>query len=217
MNVEINYRRKIDDLWLRYEKLLSNKEIGSVISLGYRVERTIKEDDILFIGMNPSYKEGDWNNSETPFYDIAPKNKYFSGLISFTKETISSEHPSHHDLFFIRHKTQKDVEKWYKKNEYKSFFEEQLRLSKEIIVNARPRMVVVINARACNHFRQMFSVTEGDFDEKTGVYMVEINKPVPVLFSGMLSGQRVIDNGTKRTLRWHINRVLESFPIEVKQ
>ena len=51
---------------------------------------------------------------------------------------------------------------------------------------------------------------EFEFDDTIGTYRI-INNPdfkdTIVFFSGMLTGQRALDNGSFERLKWHLNKV----------
>ena len=142
---------------------------------------------------------------------------------------------AHHDLLFIRETSQKNVLKW-KENKIRkrgeddkfkwveregeekvgNFFTEQLDLSKKIIVESNPRLIVVLNAGARKLFQEeelLFKKDKckGTFDEEiTATYMYDINgKDVPVIFTGMLSGQHALDSGSKNILKDYIKLVLK--------
>ena len=95
-------------------------------------------------------------------------------------------------------------------NDFAQFFKEQLDLSCEIIREATPKLIVVLNAGVREIFqKQMFpSDYDSNYDDKLGAHIIDIGNKVPVIFSGMLSGQRAIDLGTKQTLRWNIQRII---------
>ncbi len=75
-----------------------------------------------------------------------------------------------------------------------------------------PKLIVVLNAGASNIFREMYIINpfpSPSFDKKKGAEIISINsRNVPVIFSGMLSGQRALDIGSRVSLQWHIDKVL---------
>ena len=113
-------------------------------------------------------------------------------------------------MIFVRHTNQKDVIGYMEDYRYKDFIKEQLKLSRDIIYAAEPKLIVVLNAGVREVFKWMFKIDiNNDFDDELGAYLIDINKKVPVVFTGMLSGQRALDLGTKRTLQWQIQRILK--------
>ena len=211
MNIEELYKEQIETIWKKQKDEYPETAREEIVRLGYAVERVINKNDVLFLGMNPSYKPGQWNHDGGGFYDIKPKNKYFKAVIEFCQDTLGHSKPSHHDILFIRHTNQKDVVKYMESDNYRDFLVEQLLLSREIIRAAEPKMIVVLNAAVRDIFQRMFSFDwTADYDNGLGAHIVTIDKKVPVLFSGMLSGQRALDLGSKRALQWHIQRILNS-------
>jgi hypothetical protein len=113
---------------------------------------------------------------------------------------------AHHDLLFIRETTQENVLNW--KEKYASFFNDQLNISKRIIIKSDPKLIVVLNAGARKLFKEMFG--NQNVDKTLGARIYCLNKrETPVLFSGMLSGGRALDLGSKESLQWHIEYILK--------
>lgn len=210
MNIEELYKEQIEAIWSKQIAEHPETADEDVVKLRYAVERHLNKDDVLFLGMNPSYKEGQWNHDGGGFYEIKPGNKYFKAMIEFCQDTLGRSNPSHHDVLFIRHTDQKDVMKYMQADKYRDFIAGQLLLSREIIRAAEPKLIVVLNAAVREIFQWLFPFDwKADYDDGIGAHMVMIDKKVPVLFSGMLSGQRALDLGSKRALQWHIKRILE--------
>lgn len=211
LNVEENYKERIEAIWSKQVAEHPETADDEIVKLGYAVERYLKQNDVLFLGMNPSYKLGQWNHDGGGFYDIKPGNIYFKALIGFCQETLGQTNPSHHDILFIRHTDQKDVVKYLKADNYIDFISEQLLISREIIRLAEPKLIVVLNAAVRDLFQLLFPFDwENDYDDGLGAHVVTVDKKVPVLFSGNLSGQRALDLGSKRALQWHIRHILNS-------
>lgn len=211
LNIEQDYKEKIDAIWAKQIERHPETRECDIVRLGYAIERLLKQNDVLFLGMNPSYKEGEWNNGGAGFYDIIAGNPYFQTLISFSKETIGVEQISHHDMLYIRHTNQKEVINFFDDYIYKDFILEQLLLSRDIICAAEPKLIVVLNAGVREIIKNLFRIDlNNDFDDELGAYIIDIGKRVPVIFTGMLSGQRALDLGSKRTLQWQIQRLLRN-------
>lgn len=207
------------------------KELRDIVSRGFAIEEGIEKGSILFISMNPSYRDGAWNNGtkagNNAIYQIpglknakTPKdtNSFFQVINRFYNELNVNKGITplaHHDLLFIRETSQETVLNWKKKLDKfnNPFFNDQLNLSKTIIEDSKPKLIVVLNAGARALFEQIFQpLDETLFDDNLGAYLYQIggkDTPVPVLFSGMLSGQRAIDLGSRRSLRWHIEYILK--------
>lgn len=210
LNIEKLYKEQIEAIWAK--QIAEHPETANedVVRLRYAVERSLQKNDVLFLGMNPSYKPGQWNHDGGGFYDIKPGNKYFKAMIEFSQDTLGRSDLSHHDVLFIRHTDQKEVVKYMNADNYRDFIAGQLLLSRDIIRAAEPKMIVVLNAAVREVFQWLFPFDwEADYDETLGAHIVTIDNKVPVLFSGMLSGQRALDLGSKRALKWHIQQILK--------
>ena len=216
INNETLYKDKLDRLWDSIQN--SYKEMKE---RGYAIEREVIKESILFISMNPSFSKDAWNNGNSNgsiFYDIPndPKketNPFFVAINAFYGELAVPKPPlAHHDLLFIRETNQKSVLSCRKDSQLNGFYNGQLDISKEIIINSKPVLIVVLNAGARKLFEQLFkdSQCEPPYNEDLGAYIYRIGKnETPVLFSGMLSGQRALDLGSKRSLKWHIECILK--------
>ena len=99
-----------------------------------------------------------------------------------------------------------------------NFIQESIKFLEESVHSCNPRIIVVSNAFATRLFFDCYTngkkgllgfVPGKDWDDKLGVDFVTINDSrVPILFSGMLSGQRALDMGSEFRLRWHISHIL---------
>ena len=214
----IDNRRKREELDVLWNDILQDFPNNTIISKGYAIESEVEMHSILFVGMNPSFSANKWNNGnnqDSVIYDI-PKisenkdtNTYFKTILSFY-DSIKCPKPSlaHHDLLFVRETSQKAVLEMMRVSKLNCFFNEQLNISKTIIEQASPEIIVVLNAGARDLFKQLFGEPKS-FSEKLGAQIYCINdKETPVLFSGMLSGQRALDSGSKESLKWHIEYIL---------
>jgi len=225
INCETLFKNKLDGIWGNAKSLSSNPSLYSIITRGYAIEREVEKDSLLFVSMNPSYsdKPKAWNNGtrnkkQSVFYDIplpnankADTNSFFIAINKFYAEIKCSNRPkpllAHHDLLFIRETRQESVLEMNKNNQLSTFIKEQLVISKDIIERSTPALIVVLNAGARELFKDLFG--NGTFNNKLGAYIYSINdKETPVLFSGMLSGQRALDLGSKESLKWHIEYIL---------
>lgn len=210
IDIERTYKDRIEAIWDRQIASHPDTLNKDIVRLRYAVERQLKKGDVIFIGMNPSYTPGERNNNGGGFYDIEPKNNFFRAITAFCESINGIDFISHHDILYVRHTNQKDVEILMQDNDFAQFFKEQLDLSCEIIREATPKLIVVLNAGVREIFqKQMFpSDYDSNYDDKLGAHIIDIGNKVPVIFSGMLSGQRAIDLGTKQTLRWNIQRII---------
>lgn len=208
-----------------------------LVERGVKVEESNPEGCLLFIGINPSFKNGDLMPSSPEYkstypWDI-PDEKTHSYFIK-SKRIANSEGIhlpyGHHDLFPIREANQKVIENMFDtdskgslitKNDYNSFIKESLSWSQETIRECNPKIIVVINAFASRivfDYSLLGFIPEKRWNEDLGVDFIQINgNMVPIMFSGMLSGQRALDNQSEFRLMWHIRHVLRHLELWPKQ
>ena len=217
----------IDDIWK--DKVNNPDELNprdNIVDRGYHIEKKLPKGGILFLGMNPSYPKGTEDRTyirkkdKDTFvygdsYHVTEKSdgNYWKKLLE-TAKLLGESQLCHHDLFFVRERNQATVLNLIDDAAWKEFFNEQLQISEAIVKAAEPRIIVVVNAGVSNLIKakHVFGFNPTPYWwEKLGVDMLQINgKNTPILFTGMLTGQRAIDNGTYNSLMWHINYVLQN-------
>ena len=140
---------------------------------------------------------------------------YFKAIRGFSEDCGIQEPISILDVLAIRCTNLSEVKNAVKDKEFKRFCIEQFKLFKEIVREATPCAIVVINAYARewminrNFNEEAFDV---EFDEQLGTYRIvsdAVLKGVPIFFSGMLSGRHSIDIGSRERLVWQIRRALK--------
>ena len=195
----------------------------------------IPQNTILFVGINPSFSDKGFNAvfKGTEFENLDFK-KFFrypdTGSFDLAKslkiEKFSSQnHPyfkkfetlskavsvpwSHVDLFFIRETNQKVVKNMIlsKGGKLNDFGKAQVEISKSVIADSKPKVIIVANALASKIFCDEF---EAIFRPELGCYTIELQgEQVPVFLTSMLTGQRALDNFSFERLCWHVGWVLE--------
>lgn len=204
MNVQELYKKDIEEIWQRQIDEHPETAAEDIIARGYAVERELPHRDVLFIGMNPAFNgnhEELWRNY---FYPPCQGNSFFNAIAKFSESTLGYKNASHHDLLFIRHTSQKYVQSLFKNEHFKDFMERQLALSVKIIKQLNPKLIVVLNAGAGE---LLVKDKQLPFDKELGAYIAY--ESTPVLFSSMLSGVRPLDKGSRKSLEWHINYILD--------
>lgn len=224
-----NYKDRIIDLWAKYNNLAVFNEFGCDYRRSPLLPEYVLNNSMMFIGVNPSFTKKSIINEENKIIEYYPiQDRDIKDLPYFEKFKEISDYCnsipySHLDLLFFR-ETNQNVVKGLCKNAV-PFIEEQLSITFEIIEKANPRIIVVANSLATEFFGKLkrkhmprftkiwrgFDLDfEKDFDSKLGTYKVLIGgKSIPVIFSGMLSGQRALDIGSLERLKWQIKRILE--------
>ncbi len=117
------------------------------------------------------------------------------------------------DLFCMRKTSQKDIRQTLfkdKKNlDLTDFAEQQVKIFLDIVKISRPRIILVGNALASNIILEYFKQNL-EFDDGFGTYIWRVDGyKIPTFFSGMLSGQRALDNHSMKRLEWQIKRLLQ--------
>lgn len=123
------------------------------------------------------------------------------------------------DLFPIRETSQKTMltllqkEKTNKTNypNLNEFGNDLLRAFIEMLNFISPDYLMINNAEVSHMLLSHFKVgRQKDFDQEKGCYHLCISgKNVPLLCSGMLSGQRALDVYSRERLFWHIGAVIK--------
>lgn len=205
-NIEENYKNDIESIF-KAEKYQS----VSFIERGYAVQREIPFGSILFIGINPSYSEKKTEIKESFFYSNNQQeevHQYFKKFQDIGAKTNIEW--SHLDLLYLRETKQENVKEIFKNKIGNEFLSKQLAISKSIIEQSKPRVIVVSNAYARDLFLTECEFTT-KFDDTIGTHKVVNNdylEGIPVFFTSMLTGQRALDNGSYDRLVWHIKQVL---------
>lgn len=207
LNIEELYKNEIDSIW-RDE----NFKLVPFFDRGYAIQKHITHDAILFIGINPSFNEKR-SSKEKNFFYVNHEQKevyqYFKKFQDISQKTGIEW--SHHDLLHIRQTDQREVRNLFNDAVSKTFLSKQLMISRAIIENAKPKMIVISNAYARDLFLNECNI-ETVFDYQIGTHRIINNNKLegtPVFFTSMLTGQRALDNGSYERLIWHINQVLK--------
>ncbi len=235
MNIKDNYREKVLEIWKKFK----NNDIFSDPKFQYRkyplLPEIVNENCLLFIGMNPSFRKGSIipeDKKPIGFY-LKQENQdisYFEKMKDIAKYCKTEW--THLDLFFIRETSQKLIESLSYDKEGIEFLNAQLKISFEIIEKANPKLIIVANALASEFFgkkketkhRNLDKIWQGldfyfdnniweketTFNSEIGTYNIKLNENlVPIIFSGMLSGQRALDIGSFERLKWQTKMILQ--------
>lgn len=212
----------------RYSEYFSGKNV--LVPMFYD---NPKSGGVLFIGMNPSTagmkagfisentrKDMLWNNGigiEEKVDRVISTEKIFLEKYPFFKPMkeiaecleIKDKDFQHLDLFIYRETSQKKFLKKVIKSKkddhiiFNDFGLDQLDIFKRMFDILSPKIILVANAKASQIFKQEYK-DKLEFSDTLGSYY--LNKKIPVFFSGMLTGQRAIDNHSYERLVWHIKR-----------
>lgn len=122
---------------------------------------------------------------------------YFSGVQKLASAVGCAGRWEHLDLFLMRETSQKEVLKMVLAKtrpigELNEFGEAQLQLFTETVINMQPKVVVVANATAANLAKRMLGPSQ-QVGEPAALTFDSLPN-TRFIFSGMLSGQRCMDN-----------------------
>lgn len=226
MNAE-NLKSQYNDIWEKF----NDNEIKSILDRGFtfQFDENIIEPDILFIGINPAYKDGDPSMKNWYTQEQSLNYPYFKVFRTIEESLFKDYNRSiswtHIDLMVFRETDQKFIETTlFKDPRGLDFITEQLTIAKKRIEHIQPKIIVVSNALARILMGKDRFTKNGkehnvwmdfkfEFDKEKGTDKILDSVEFPnthVFFTSMLTGQRALDNGSKERLIWHINQVLKN-------
>lgn len=115
------------------------------------------------------------------------------------------------DLFLYKETSQSDfMNRVRSKGKLNEFGMDQIMLFEEILVQIRPRCVVVTNATASEILREYIQ-DDLSWDSERGFHwFTRGGKKIPIFFTSMLSGQRALDRWSYERLVWHIGQAVKA-------
>lgn len=121
---------------------------------------------------------------------------------------------NHVDTLAVRWNSQRELERALgidKNGETRlEYVQRQIVLTQNLIDALRPRIVVVVNALASTILKAALG-GHLRWDAAAGCDIRKVRgRTVPWIFSGMLTGQRALDNHTVRLLTWHVGHALRT-------
>jgi len=209
MNIE-NLKDKFDDL---FEK--ASDSLSHYAKRGYWITRETQNDSVMYIGLNPSYPHSDYQMTERLFYDEYKQVEYayYKQIERFHNELKCDISWTHYDLLILRETRQSEIKKLSTQSDGKEFIKNNLTLSKYIIEQSNPKIIVVANTMA----RDLLIKSEWcgytlNWDDTIGTFRFSKETTLantPVFFTSMLSGQRALDIGSRERLNWQIRKTLD--------
>ncbi len=209
---------------------MTKEEIETIIIKNYRAEfenynyalcqNPNYNANILFVGINPSSgEEIDGKIYEYQLNYERPNHQYFNRFVEVANYCDCRNDWAHIDLFFFRGK-QKEFYEILKKDTGKNFLQEQLKKTiEDFQTKFKPKIIVVCNSLSrdilLDNSHDLLEdgalIKKESFVENICAYSW---RNIPVLFSGMLSGQRALDLGSLERLKWHIKMILEGYEMK---
>lgn len=195
---------------------------------------------ILFVGLNPSFSKKGFSAflRDTEYSKIDPEtffvwknilsdpqnirkclaiekialssyDGYFKGLRAIAEKTKLPW--DHIDIFLYRQTSQAEflplIMSGKKLND---FGRDQMELFKDVLIEASPKIIIIINAFASELLREYFK-NDLSFEDRYGFHLLTLptGKKVPIFFSSMLTGQRALDRWSYERLIWHIQQAVK--------
>jgi len=225
---------KYQNIWDKYESSYINKatkvEESNLLDRGFefQFDEDITNPDVLFIGINPSYKE---ERSIVKSFYTKPANKpgYYRPFHKVEQDLKSDYNRTitwtHVDLLAVREPQQSYIENYlYQKKQGADFVIESLEVAKQVIEHFKPKVIVVPNLLGRELLsRNKKTLADGrvvgewmdcefEFDTDLGtdkfINSGSTLNGIPVFFTAMMYGKNSIDRGTFQRLVWHIDAVL---------
>lgn len=184
---------------------------------------------ILFIGLNPSESgDADLLRVRSPHTEDlasqdrasqvrrrderalglhgAKRHRYFRQFHRFSEDGQWN----HIDLLAVRHTNQSELSGALSLGSdealSREFVRKQIEVCFELAAALTPPVVVVVNALAATLVRRHLGAALS-FDSEVGHHGAQLGgSDIPWFFSGMLTGQRAIDNHSLERLVWHVQR-----------
>jgi hypothetical protein len=215
------FKENIKAIW-ENEEFRENEVLKEVIKRGVVLQNEMSTKSILFVGINPSFNRGqgvsnnNFNDVNDGFYNNndghIDKNPYFRKFIDISEKLKLDW--AHTDLLFFRETNQKYVNLLLKKATGKKFIQAQLQISKQIIIQSKPKVIIVSNSlardimgTAKDHYMGFEIVFDSEMGTHKIINQVELEN-IPIFFTSMLTGQRALDKGSYARLIWHIKYAL---------
>jgi hypothetical protein len=198
------YNAKIIKIWNSFFKTEQEKQenIQSLLPLLHLEQR---KSPIWFLGMNPSIlKSADmsWKNDDKIEnslkkikYDQLQAHKshdYFVKLTEFYQSRNflnrgQNEYPVFHDMYPVRHTSQKEFIKFIKSESASDLKSEFDLANKAFLMNGGAKIIIIFNAKASEYLKSIFGLSENLINTTDTV------GDVTFIYSSMYTGQRALD------------------------
>ena len=195
-------------------------------------EGSLQSERILFVGLNPSFnvdcpRRYDWTakdpNPGTKEVILQEERKAL-GLDRSNATPYRYYLPmkgmadnlgcgwSHMDLLPVRETSQQKLQSEWRLDPAEERWYDLTALLIDLFIDGlrrlKPLVIVVANALASSLLKQRLPLDAAHFPPN-GYDTVDLGgQYVPILFGGMLSGQRALDVHSRRRLEWHVGRAM---------
>lgn len=216
---------ELNEIRKKYKGKFTNPKIIEIFERKFCYSET-KQKKVLFVGLNPSYRENDnfKNDLDNKSFDVflCKEDSYYKKFHEINNECGIKDNWTYTDLCYYRETEQSITNQILKEEPIgRDFIWDQIQISKNIIEEINPKVMIVCNTMARRLLGKDKKQVKGKwinewmnytfkFDDNIGTdRIIDSNlNNVPVFFTSMLSGQRALDIGSLERLKWHIKQVL---------
>jgi len=186
-------------------KIWTNPKYQKFCTNNYLFPKSIENNAILFIGLNPTFPEADKNIQMYPITQRANKNPYFKKFEDISEFTKTKW--AYLDLLFVRNANPNSIQEILHADYV--FIWEQLVISKRILEACKPKAIVVCNSLAATFLGK-------DRKGKDNIWMEIVNENlgnrtwsnIPIFYTSQLSGQDALDDDSYESLKMQLNKVV---------
>lgn len=219
---------EIQKIWEGYEDHHHLKSAPLIIN-------AIKKAPLIFIGINPAislgkrekYESKPSKELETYTQNAEVKRYVYYKKFNEIEDELNLAY-DHLDLLYIQETRQSNIKKLLETSKGKGFVYYQLMETKKVmarlIVTEEPRIFVVSNTLARDFLGLYRPEKYKDdqahwmdyrfsWDDEIGTYRLRDHPNKVFFFSSMLTGQRALDKGSFKRLKWHIDLVRQKLGI----
>jgi hypothetical protein len=126
---------------------------NQIITNGFAFSEVDFSADVLICGFNPSMRTDFLKTQNSYTYDLVKNNdRYFKKFEPLITDFSSKFTFSYLDIFYQRHTQQKEIKAFYKNETDLNFLQEQLDLTRSILLEIKPKAILVFNKQAFPFF-----------------------------------------------------------------
>ncbi|HBG69830.1 MAG: hypothetical protein A2W93_00430 [Bacteroidetes bacterium GWF2_43_63] len=154
---EEKYLNKIQDLFEKYKGKMEDPELNKILKRNYVYSEVNSSAKILICGLNPSFRENQENEGgKDPFepygfnfHEVVEKDSFYKKRYDLLPIPLASK-ATYIDMLVQRHSNQKDLLKFCSTEKGKSFLAQQLEITKDVVEQLKPSLILVFNRFASN-------------------------------------------------------------------
>ena len=220
---------KISDLWNRFSFEFTDPDCKNCMERVPNYYLKPAPNKILFIGLNPAFQSKNKDSltfsypvSDERINEIAIDNgnskiegqknyyaKYF-GVLNEISSKLEQKGFEHCDMFLMRETNSNIVKRMVENVEggLNHFGLEQIEILNNYIEDAKPKLIIIINAMSSNYYK-MHQLKNQELDAEKGIYYTQTKKQkIPTILCGSWQYGR-LDSFTKEIMLFHIKNALK--------